>query len=378
MNILFLTDGITPYVTGGMQKHSYIMSKLLAKNNCKLTLVHNGYGNQNDFNENYSNIFTPRELEKITPLYIPFPKSDGLPGHYIRQNKLYSKNIKNNIGKSISKYDLIYAQGFTGYSFIKNSFNIPLIVNLHGFEMFQKAPNNKVKLQHLLLRPIVKYLVKNADFVLSFGGQLDKILLKLKVHQSKIIEQSNGIESDWISDKEIQIQPIKTITFIGRNERRKGIEELTSALQRILKQEDTFKFNFIGPIPIDQHIKHKNITYFGEIKDSNVIKDILDTSDFLISPSYAEGMPTVILEAMARGNAIIATDVGANSKLTTNNGILIEYTAESVEKGLNKALKISDSELLSLKINSVQAVKLNFTWEKVIQNQLELFDKLKK
>ena len=51
MNILFLTDGIPPYVTGGMQKHSYIVSKLLSENECKVTLVHCGVLGKSDFNE---------------------------------------------------------------------------------------------------------------------------------------------------------------------------------------------------------------------------------------------------------------------------------------------------------------------------------------
>ena len=53
-------------------------------------------------------------------------------------------------------------------------------------------------------------------------------------------------------------------------------------------------------------------------------KDIFDSCDVLICPSYSEGMPNVILEAMARGLAIIATDVGAISEMVdSTNGILM-------------------------------------------------------
>ena len=92
MNILFLTDGITPYNTGGMQKHSYIMSKLLANHGCSVTLVHCGHFNIPTFDEDYTEIFNPQELKKITPLFIPFIAKGKLPGHYIKESKLYSKN----------------------------------------------------------------------------------------------------------------------------------------------------------------------------------------------------------------------------------------------------------------------------------------------
>jgi glycosyltransferase involved in cell wall biosynthesis len=376
MNILFLTDGITPYVTGGMQKHSYIVSKLLSENNCKITLVHCGFIGKRNFNEDYSKNFTKEQLSNISFVFIPFEHSSRLPGHYISDSKTYSNQIHNFFGINLQKYDLIYAQGFTGWSFLNNSQHIPVIVNLHGFEMFQKASNCKVKLEHQLLRPIVKDLVKQADYVLSFGGKIDDILLKLKTNKSKIIQQSNGIQKNWIDTKAVVNQKIRTITFIGRNERRKGIEELSVALKNLIKENLEFRFNFIGPIPENIQINHPSIKYYGEIKDTEQIKLVLDQSDYLISPSYAEGMPTVILEAMARGNAIIATDVGATSKMLKGNGYLINPTSNSILSALKDAIQLDNKALLILKEKSIEKVNSEFIWEKVIQNKLSSFKEI--
>ncbi len=376
MKILFLTDGITPYETGGMQKHSYVVSKLLAENDCTITLVHCGFLGHSNFNEDYSKVFTKEQLSKISFVFIPFKHTSKLPGHYISDSKTYSKQIHNFFGINIEKFDLIYAQGFTGWNFLNNQQHIPVIVNLHGFEMFQKASNFKVKIEHQLLRPIVKDLVKKADYVLSFGGKIDDILLKLKVEKSKIISQSNGIEQSWLNEDALTLQDIKTFTFIGRNERRKGIEELTVALEQLIDTNLEFKFNFIGPIAESNQIINDSISYFGEIKDAQQIISLLDQSDYLVSPSYAEGMPTVILEAMSRGNAIIATDVGANSRLLEGNGFIIEHDSNSILEAITKAIKIDNSQLLTLKQNSVQKVKSEFIWEKVILQKLNSFKKI--
>lgn len=376
MRILFLTDGITPYNTGGMQKHSYTMVKLLAQNICEVTLVHCGFFNQEEFFEDYADIFTDKELTYITPQFIPFLSNGKIPGHYISESKVYSENIKKHIGINLSKYDLIYAQGFTGWAFLRNNQNIPVIVNLHGFEMFQKAPSKRVKLEHYLLRPFVKKIINKADYVLSFGGQIDNILKTLKINPSKIILQSNGIEDNWITSNKLESLDVRTFTFIGRYERRKGIEELTAALSDLIKCDLKFKFNFIGPIPEKNKIENSNINYLGEIKDSKKIKNLLDQSDFLISPSYAEGMPTVILEAMARGNAIIATDVGANSKMIDKNGWIIDSMPESILEALKQAITINASELSIMKQNSINKVKSEFVWETVIKTQIKSFNKL--
>ena len=138
MKILFLTDGLSPYNTGGMQKHSYILSKLLAQNNCQITLVHSGFNEKIEFNEDYSAIFSKDEFLNITPIFIPFIKSKNIPGHYVTDSKAYSKEIENFFGINLSKFDLIYAQGFTAWAFTNNIHKVPVLANLHGFEMFQK------------------------------------------------------------------------------------------------------------------------------------------------------------------------------------------------------------------------------------------------
>jgi glycosyltransferase involved in cell wall biosynthesis len=375
LNILLLTDGIHPYVLGGMQKHSLIISKLFAKNQHKVTLFHCGFFGKKDFNEDYSKIFNAEELNYITLKFVPLLDSGKMPGHYIMANKNYSLDIKNHIGINLSKYDIIYAQGLTGYSFLNNNLNIPVITNLHGFEMFQKAANLKVKLEQYLLKPIVKKIVNESDHVLSFGGQIDTILESLNTPTEKIIKQSNGIEKSWITNKKIKTCPITTFTFIGRFERRKGIEELTDALKNVNSNLD-FQFNFIGPIPENNKIENPKIKYFGEISDPSKIQDILDSSDFLVSPSYAEGMPTVILEAMARGNAIIATNVGANIEMLVDTNWIIESNKESIEEIIAKAINLDKTELLSLKNKSLELVKEKYIWEKVIDNKIKQLHKI--
>ncbi len=369
LNILLLTDGIYPFVMGGMQKHSLILSKLLVKKGHKVTLAHCGYVNKTQFNEDYKDVFTPYELKHLTPVFIPFLLNGKLPGHYVKANKTYSNLLFNKFKNNLSDYDLIYAQGFTAYSFLKNKQHIPVWINLHGYEMYQTAPNLKVKLQHFLLRPIVKTLVKKGNYILSFGGQIDNILFhKLNVDPKKIVKQSNGIENSWVKVNQVKNQPVTTVTFIGRYERRKGIEELTDALKKLVEIRQDFKFNFIGPIPVNHQINHSSINYLGSIKDENKIKTALDESDFLINPSYAEGMPTVILEAMARGNAIIATDVGATSKIIDGNGWLIECEPQSIITALIKAINFNKDELLKLKQQSIKLVKEKLIWEDVIDD----------
>ena len=376
MKILFLTDGIFPFQLGGMQKHSLVLAKLLAKEKNHLHIVHCGGENYNS--NAFLELFDSDEREYVEETVVKFARTDPFPGHYIRENKMYSKNIYFEFEDSISSFDLIYAQGFTGWRFIKEKhkkkFDIPIFVNFHGLEMYQVAPSLRVKAEYTLFKNAVKWNLRNADFVYSFGGKIDAILIELGVAADKILLQSNGIEKKWLVNKVPKNNEIRKFVFIGRAERRKGIEELNKALHLLIADNIPFEFTFIGPIKPDLQIKDNRINYKGEIRDSEKIKEILKTQDCLVCPSHAEGMPTVILEAMACGLAIIATDVGAVQRQIQNNGILLEKPEiKALFMALTDIVNLADEQLAEYKENSLKLIQNKFLWEKVVAQKIEDF-----
>lgn len=383
VKILLLTDGIFPYQIGGMQRHSTLLVDLLAKNKIYVHVVHCGGINYSSIN--FFNSFPTASKEYIAETKVDFPHFKKLPGHYIRENRAYSKKIFQTFQADLKNFDLVYAQGFTGSYFIKNNaiHKLPVLVNLHGLEMFQFAPNLKTKLQYQLLIKEAKRNLFGADYVYSFGGKLNGILNKIGVPSFKIIEHSNGIPEEYVLE-EILLKAKKTtginFVFIGRNERRKGVEELRKALVKLIEKhpiEIKFNFNFIGPINDSTKLIHPNIHYHGEIRDTEKIKAILDGCDCLVCPSYAEGMPTVILEAMARGLVIIATDVGATSRLINGNGILLENPAvDKLIKAMDTIIELPENELGKMKSKSIQLIKEKFTWNRVIQSKIKDFEKI--
>ncbi|MCB0843032.1 MAG: glycosyltransferase family 4 protein [Bacteroidetes bacterium] len=376
MKILLITDGIYPFITGGMQKHSYYLAKFLTQSNIDVCLVHcteqSGQIDEKSLPE-----FVDFRHEHITFKTYHFPSTDRFPGHYVRENKQFSEVIFNDLKNQLDPFDLIYCQGFTGWKFIleseKGNLKIPVISNLHGYNMFQKAPSFKVKLEHYLLRGIAKRVSRKSDFVFSFGGKITEILKKIGVKDEQIIESPIGIESSWlVKSPQNRKNAIRKFVFIGRYERIKGIQELNRALQNLIHQKTgNFEFHFIGDIPAAHRITYPNITYHGKITEEKKIQQILQSSDILVCPSYSEGMPTVIMEAMASGLAIIGTDVGAINQQITDNGWLIpDSRVETIQAALESAIRISDQELTALKENSLARVERFFLWERVIQHKI--------
>ena len=365
LKILFVTDGISPFVIGGMQQHSTKMVKSLLEKGVEVHLIHTTLDSRVVKNSEVENLFSNKIGLKIT--FIPFPSKDRFIGHYIRNSKLYSKEVFKIVEGDLLNYDFIYAQGFTGFEFIKRKeLAVPVISNLHGLEMFQGAANIKSELKNFLLKPIAEYILSNSDVNISLGGSLTDIIQRNTLKRSNIWKIPNFIDQSWFKEyKRLEKHKNIKFLFIGRYERRKGIEELLDSIPLI--NSDNAKFGFVGSLP---KIDNDSCEFHGLVKDQQSLKQIIDGYDVLICPSYSEGMPTVILEAMSRGLAIIATDVGAvNELVADDNGWLIPARSQyRLIEAIESAVK-SDK----LEVKKEQSVKkaMKFETNQVVQYFLD-------
>ena len=370
MKILLLTDGIYPYSLGGMQKHSFYLAKYLHQE-VVLDVAMCVY--ETEELENAKSFSKDFEFKINDLLVVKFPESVNFPGHYVYNSWRLSKQFFNYYKEKLSTYDVIYAQGFTAWAFfsIPENQRPPIISNLHGLEMYQEADNFKEKLVKNLLKIPANTIIKKSQINQSLGGKLTQLLSE-KCPKEKIVDVGIGIEKNWLRNTDkISLNPIMTFAFIGRDEHRKGLHLLNPILLNLRKKGLKFKINFIGPIPEEKQLEGEEFIYHGKVMEEEKIKSILDQSDVLLLPSLSEGMPTVILEAMSRGLAIFATNVGAVAKMVNHeNGILIETINE---KNIEQAItSLFEKDVLKMKIKSLEKVK-KFLWENVIFDYLKLF-----
>ena len=385
LSIALLTDGIFPFVIGGMQKHSYYLAKYLVLNGIKIDLFHcvNHENKIPSEEEVFSALFGEENeatktaaKQHFKQTCIHFPKNGKLPGHYIRNSYRYSELLFNEIKPSLNDYHFIYAKGFCACKLLKEKRKglicAPVGVKFHGLNMFQKAASFKSKLEHLMFRPAVKLNMHYADYVFSYGSKITNLHLSIGVLREKVIELATGIEKNWISQKFENHTPIRFL-FIGRYERLKGIEELNQAIEILLKKNKPFEFHFIGPISKKHQLKSKNITYHGVIMDKTRLSEKIKQCDVLVCPSYSEGMPNVIMEAMAMGLTVIATDVGATNLLVNNeNGWLISSPKiTEIVSAMEQAINLLPHEISVKKKKSTEHISENFTWDKIALQTIE-------
>ena len=120
----------------------------------------------------------------------------------------------------------------------------------------------------------------------------------------------------------------KVVAFIGYVVREKGIEELLEAWNKIILKQSDWTLQIIGPYT-ELYIKYLmsekkpcNVEFLGELSHKKAM-DKLANSSIAVLPSYSEGFPYFICEAMFSGKAIVGTNVGAISSLLSDNSGIV-------------------------------------------------------
>ncbi|MFK7845414.1 MAG: glycosyltransferase family 4 protein [Rhodothermales bacterium] len=374
MKIALLSDGVFPFVVGGMQKHSYYLAKHLAQAKVSVDLYFT-YPRALQEKPDVNQLFTPEEQRYIQITSVGWSPKYRFPGHYVWESFLNSERIWEVLQDRLD-VDFIYAQGFSGWKAMLAKRDLkgmpPVGVNFHGLEMWQKPASMKVRMEQWMLRPFVKANLELADVVLLLGEKLVPLADVVHKGQKKAIESANGVTEDWLVEREASNSKTIKFVFLGRYERRKGIEELQETIGRLLPQYD-FSVDIIGPIPAGMRIKSDRVKYWGLIQDEARVRKILSTGDVLVCPSYAEGMPTVILEAMASGLAVIATDVGAVGDLVSEeNGWIIPPGHQgALQSAMIAAITGTEDQLSSKRSASFSRVRNKYLWHRVAEKTIQ-------
>lgn len=138
------------------------------------------------------------------------------------------------------------------------------------------------------------------------------------------------------------IHTLQTALFIGWVIPTKGIAELIEVWAQL--KPPGWRLQIVGPGDtaycnrLIQQYSPDGVEFLGELPHPQAM-ELLATCNLFVLPSYTEGFPNVILEAMALGKAIVATEVGAIPEMLNNNcGLLIQ--PKDVKSLANSLLKL--------------------------------------
>lgn len=210
------------------------------------------------------------------------------------------------------------------------------------------------RLRDRLIQPFVSVIVNKCDrFVVTsnfiqkeWSGSIKKNRFEVVYPPFNLEKYDSAIRTPQSGFRTIG----KRIGFVGRLSEEKSVSTLLNAVVTVKKMHPDMELKIVGTGPMEGLLKKqcevlkiaKNVKFEGYRANSF---ESLKEMDIFVLPSRTEGCPIVILEAMAMGLPVIATNVGGNPELVINNetGFLIPY--DDAEKMAEKILLlIADKE----------------------------------
>lgn len=180
----------------------------------------------------------------------------------------------------------------------------------------------------------------------------------------------------------------KVLLFVGRIHPKKGISELLEAIH-ILKSKspdllNSWKVRIAGwdQLGHTEDLKKKcselelnnRISFIGPVLGEEKKKEHLEADAFIL-PSFSEGLPMSVLEAWSYRLPVIMTDqCNLPEGFEKNAALRVTTEPNSIAEGLEKLIKMTNSERELIGDNGYNLVANEFTWDKIADQTIQLYD----
>ena len=232
--------------------------------------------------------------------------------------------------KAISRNDVIHIHMSKNGSFFRKYFfakeakkqNKKIVIHIHSSQFLQFYRSSNLKIKKMIHKTF-----DNADkvFVLS---EYWKEMFKELINENKMVVLANGIVCQEHLNKRYDNQ---NILFLGKICELKGIFDLLKAISITVNKHKNVHLYIggVGEIDTCKNICRKfniekNVSFCGWVSGEKKDKLLKNCSIFVL-PSYTEGMPVSLIEAMSYGCSCIVTDVGAIPEIhNESNSIMVK------------------------------------------------------
>lgn len=245
--------------------------------------------------------------------------------------------------------------------------------------IFPRAGNLISQSQNsFIFQTIIKFLFNKADVFLCQGEKWKKFA----VNSLNINPNHTRIISNWSATNKLfeigegriinNSNEITEILYVGWLEKEKGIKELIEAVKTIYSNNKSVRLTLVGDGKIRKYVENfiiKNrLNEIIKIKgwlSSKQIEKQLRKSNIFILPSWKEGMPNALIEALAAGLPVITTSVGVICDYLVNDSSAIIIKPKKVNNITKSLEKLINDYNLRRKLSKkgFLVAKTNFSTE---------------
>jgi glycosyltransferase involved in cell wall biosynthesis len=239
---------------------------------------------------------------------------------------------------------------------------IPYLVTCHGSDVPGYNPD-RFKLMHALLRPAWRRIVHSTPLLTSPSSSLRDLILRW-APQARVTVIPNGICAERFAAGPKE----KRIVMCSRILPRKGFQYAIAALRDL---ELDWKVDVIGEGPYLPELRRLAegaripIRFWGWLdKGDPRFQTLFREGAIFVFPSEAENFPSVLLEALAAGMAIISSDAGGSPEVVGDAGVLVKPRDTGAIR--DSVLRLTQSSQERIRLSEAALVRVRqFSWESI-------------
>jgi glycosyltransferase involved in cell wall biosynthesis len=251
--------------------------------------------------------------------------------------------------------------------------DIPFLVTCHGSDVPGYNPD-RFGVVHKMITPAWRFFARRTPFMTAPSESLKELILR---HHpgAYVTVVPNGIYPETFSPTEKK----NSILMCSRIFKRKGFQYVIEAIKSIQKKLD-WEVNLVGEGPYLPELRKiaqgspTDVKFWGWLDKSDPrFVELFNTSSIFIFTSEAESFGMVIAEAMAAGNAIIASNIPAHQEVLGDAGLFVEPASAA---GIRTALiKLIDNPALRTDLQKLARDRVckYFAWDVITRRYVDCY-----
>jgi glycosyltransferase involved in cell wall biosynthesis len=307
---------------------------------------------------------------------------------------MYSKNTARFAKENIKKYDIVYAIHWYNhpvmtFAKIAHEKKVPFILAAYG-SLQDPARSLNSRGKKILDFVYTKNMIKNTPGFHSVGELETEQYIKLGISKEKIHHVDHGLVlEDFIIKnrtdifERIKINPKKDryIIFVGRIDKKKGVDILINSFVEIEKNFDDVSLVIVGTgLPsyetelkeLVSKLSLKKVIFTGFVSENEKL-ELLESATSFITISHSDVHTIAAQEAMAMGVPIILSKASDWPEIDEYNvGVTIDIDVKSVEDAIKNMLS-QNTNLKELSKNAKNLIKEKFLIDSLIPKYEKMF-----
>lgn len=376
MNVLMINHEFPP-VGGGGGNANYYIAREVARQGHAVTVLTSGYG------------ALPAEEVRESIRIWRLPSCRRYPTHTtLREQARHLLSAWERLPDYCGRQpaDVVHAffalpNGPLGWR-ASRLLRVPWLIRLGGGDLPEHDPGRQAL--HRLLIPACRWFMGKAQgLVVNSEGLRERAEKYYPSLQFRVIPNGVDLSEFHPGPSRSASDPVRLL-FVSRLVKRKGLQYLIPALARLKTGGRAFHLTVIGDGPardeltalVQSHCLEAEVTMLGAVAHADLPAHYRE-ADLFVLPSLNEGMPNVVLEAMASGLPVLLTDVPGADELVEDavNGFRVPPGDQpALEKGLAQALARPE-RLAAMGAESVRKAEA-FSWRAVGSAYIRLYEEI--